>query len=45
MGLSKAQVVELIMRNDGCINYDTGDWYHAHSYAELADIIEGWFAD
>ena len=44
-GLDEAQVGEIIKRNDGLIDRDNGGWYRPHSYREIADVIEGWFAD
>ena len=38
-GLTKAQSREIARRNDG------GGKYHQHTFAEIADVVAGWFKE
>ncbi len=40
-GLSYEQQTEVYCRNDGVS--DRGTTYHKHTFAEIADVVEGWF--
>lgn len=43
-GLSGRQSRIVVSMNDGAPNIDVGyGRYHAHTFAEIADVVEGWF--
>jgi hypothetical protein len=40
-GLDGNQLEEVWRRNDGCTVYTPT--FHKHTFAEIADVVEGWF--
>ena len=46
-GLTAAESLEITLRNDGDIIPETegeGE-YHKHTFAEIADVVAGWFSN
>ncbi len=42
-GLTAEQSVRVISMNDGCPPSTGKPPYHKHTFAEIADVVEGWF--
>lgn len=43
-GLSPRQARTVVCMNDGLTNFNVGyGRYHKHTFAEIADVVEGWF--
>lgn len=44
-GLSDEQACAVVCMNDGGTTIDTRVRYEPHTFAEIADVVEGWFKE
>lgn len=49
-GLTEMQAESVVARNDGSLGPEHGEsseedevWFDKHTFAEIADVVEGWF--